>query len=571
MTAVRHLAALLPTREDYRAVPRTWRGDLVAGITVAIIALPLALAFGVSSGAGAASGLVTAIVAGLVAAVFGGSNVQVSGPTGAMVVVLGPIVAAHGTGAIAVVSLMAGVIVVVGGLLRLGRVVSYIPWPVIEGFTLGIAVIIFAQQVPAAVGAQAGESTNAVVAAAQALGHAGTSTMIWPLVAVAVVAVIMVLAPRWHPQLPGSIIGIIVVTVLAGATGVSMARIGALPSALPAPSLPEMTTGDLTALLGPACAVAVLAAVESLLSARVAASMADTGRYDADRELVGQGLASIASGLFGGMPATGAIARTAVNVRSGGRTRLASIVHVAGLLAVVYLAAGVVSHIPLAALSGVLMVTAFRMVSRATVRSVLGSSRSDAVVFVVTAAITISFDLIVAVGIGIAVAAFFALRTLASSGAVHREPLPGAAHPEDSRIALFRLDGALFFGAADRMHDAVTEIAEVSVVILRMSQLQALDATGARVVSEMIQTLERRGVTVLIKGIQPHHRHLADAVGVVASLTHRNHVFADLDAAVAHARTHAARTYIAPTDAAHAVHLASPTPQPALCITEDFR
>lgn len=568
MTAVRHLTSLLPTREDYRSVPRTWRGDLVAGITVAIIALPLALAFGVSSGAGAASGLVTAIVAGLVAAVFGGSNVQVSGPTGAMVVVLGPIVAAHGTGAIAVVSLMAGAIVVVGGLLHLGRVVSYIPWPVIEGFTLGIAVIIFAQQVPAAVGTPAGESTIAVVAAAQALTHAGGSTALWPLVAVAVVAVVMVLAPRWHPQLPGSIVGIVVVTVLAGASGVSLARIGVLPSSLPAPALPEMTTADLTALLGPACAVAVLAAVESLLSARVAASMADSGRYDADRELVGQGIASIASGMFGGMPATGAIARTAVNVRSGGRTRLAAIVHVAGLLAVVYLAAGVVSHIPLAALSGVLMVTACRMVSRSTVRSVLGSSRSDAVVFVVTAAITISFDLIVAVGIGIAVAAFFALRTLARSGMVHREPLPGAPCAEDVRIALFRLDGALFFGAADRMHDAVTEIDDVAVVILRMSQLQTLDATGARVVTEMIQTLERRGVTVLVKGIQPHHQHLADAVGVVASLTHRNHLFVDLDEAVAHARAHAAH---APSAHTHAAPTTCPTPQLTLCLTEDFR
>ena len=165
MTGSGRLASFLPTWKDYRAVPRTWRGDLIAGVTVAIVALPLALAFGVSSGAGAAAGLVTAIVAGLVAAVFGGSNVQVSGPTGAMVVVLGPIVATHGVGAIAVVSLMAGVIVTVAGLLRLGRMVSYIPWPVIEGFTLGIAVIIFVQQVPAAVGAQAGPSTNAVVSA----------------------------------------------------------------------------------------------------------------------------------------------------------------------------------------------------------------------------------------------------------------------------------------------------------------------------------------------------------------------------------------------------------------------
>lgn len=558
MTASRGLASLLPTWEDYRSAPRTWRGDLIAGITVAIIALPLALAFGVSSGAGAASGLVTAIVAGFVAAVFGGSNVQVSGPTGAMVVVLGPIVAAHGPGAIAVVSLMAGAIVAVAGMLRLGRVVSYIPWPVIEGFTLGIAVIIFAQQIPSAVGAHAGASTNAVVAAGQALGEADGPRALWSVAAVGVVAVIMLLAPRWHPQLPGSIIGIVVVSVLVSVTGISLTRIGALPSALPAPGLPVMTVADLGALLGPACAVAVLAAVESLLSARVASSMADTGRYDADRELVGQGLASIASGMFGGMPATGAIARTAVNVRSGGRSRLAAIVHAVALLAVVYLAAGVVSQIPLAALSGVLMVTAFRMVSRATVRSVVGSSRSDAIVFVVTAVITVSLDLIAAVGIGIVVAAFFALRTLARSGSVHREPLPGAPRPEDARIALIRLDGALFFGAADRMHDAVTEIDGVKVVILRMSQLQSLDATGARVVTEMIQALERRGVTVLVKGIQPHHQRLADAVGVNVSLRHRNHLFADLDAAVAHARHHAA-------------HPAGPTTPPALDVTSTTR
>ncbi|SDD28509.1 sulfate permease, SulP family [Sanguibacter gelidistatuariae] len=542
MTASRRVTSLLPTWKDYRSVPRTWRGDLIAGITVAIIALPLALAFGVSSGAGAASGLVTAIVAGVVAAVFGGSNVQVSGPTGAMVVVLGPIVASHGPGAIAVVSLMAGTIVVVAGLLRLGRVVSYIPWPVIEGFTLGIAVIIFAQQVPSAVGAHAGASTNAIVSAVQSLGQVSGPQALWSVAAVALVAVIMVFAPRVHPQLPGSIVGIVVVSVLVSIAGISLTRIGALPSSLPAPGLPAMTTADFSALLGPACAVAVLAAVESLLSARVAASMADTGRYDADRELVGQGLASIASGMFGGMPATGAIARTAVNVRSGGRSRLASIVHAASLLGVVYLAAGVVSEIPLAALAGVLMVTACRMVSRTTVRSVLRSSRSDAVVFVVTAVITVSFDLIVAVGIGIAVAAFFALRTLARSGTVHRESLPGAQHPEDACIALLRLDGALFFGAADRMHDVVTGIEDVSVVILRMSQLQVLDATGARVVTEMIQALERRGVTVLVKGIQPHHQRLADTVGVIASLRHRNHLFTDLDAAVAHARSHAMRS-----------------------------
>ncbi|MCZ2403442.1 SulP family inorganic anion transporter [Paenarthrobacter sp. Z7-10] len=532
---------LLPSWQDYRSARPTRRGDLVAGITVGIVALPLALAFGVSSGAGAASGLVTAIVAGIIAAVFGGSNIQVSGPTGAMVVVLGPIVAAHGPGAVALVSLMAGVVVATAGVLKIGRIVSYIPWPVIEGFTLGIAVIIFLQQVPAAIGTKAGPSSNAFVAATLSFGQLNPGTIFWTLAAVVVVALLMVLLPRIHPQLPGSIIAIIVVSVTANLANLPLARIGLLPHSLPMPSLPALDAATSISLIGPALTVAALAAIESLLSARVAASISDSGPYDADRELFGQGLASIASGFFGGMPATGAIARTAVNVRSGAQTRMAAIVHALVLVTVVYLAAGVVGQIPLAALSGVLMVTATRMISLATVRSVVRSTRADATVFIVTALITVSFDLIIAVGIGIAVAAFFTLRTLANSGGVHREELPFPARAEDDQIAIFRLDGALFFGAADRMLERVTRIRNVRVVILRMSQLQVLDATGARTITDMVTGLERRGITVLIKGIQPEHLGLATRVGVLTSLRHQKHLFASLDDAVEHARSHVAR------------------------------
>jgi sulfate permease, SulP family len=538
---MRYLRPLLPSRSDYSLVRKTWRGDLIAGLTVGIVALPLALAFGVSSGAGAEAGLITAIVAGIVAAVFGGSNIQVSGPTGAMVVVLGPIVVTHGPAAVAVVSLMAGVIVLAVGLAKLGRIVSFIPWPVIEGFTLGIAVIIFVQQIPAAFGTAPGASSNAVVAAVTALGAVEWSTAVWPLAIVAVVAILMIVAPRIHKRLPGSIIAIVLVTVIAQLAGLNVATIGALPATLPLPGLPVFDAAMLQSLVGPAFTVAALAAIESLLSARVAASISDTGPYDADRELVGQGLASVFSGFFGGMPATGAIARTAVNLRSGGRTRLAAITHAIVLIGVVYLATGVVSQIPLAALSGVLMVTAARMISIATVRSVLGSTRADAVVFIVTAIVTVSFDLIIAVAIGITVAAFFALRRMAASGGVHREELPQPAEPGDERIALFRLDGALFFGAADRILARVTSILDVTVVILRMSQLQVLDATGAKVITEMIHELERRGITVLVKGIQPEHLHVATRVGVIASLRHKNHLFTELDAAVAHARSHIAR------------------------------
>ncbi|SKA95955.1 sulfate permease, SulP family [Agreia bicolorata] len=541
MSVSGYLRPLLPSLNDYRDIRRTWRGDLVAGITVGIVALPLALAFGVSSGAGAEAGLITAIVAGVIAAIFGGSNVQVSGPTGAMVVVLGPVVVAHGVGSVPVVSIMAGVVVLVVGALKLGRLVSFIPWPVIEGFTLGIAVIIFLQQIPSAIGARPGASSNAFIAAVESFHTIDITAVVWPLLTVAVVAVIMLIAPRIHAQLPGSIIAIIVVSVIATVAALPVARIGVLPNSLPSPALPALNAATITSLVGPALTVAALAAIESLLSARVAASISDTGTYNADRELIGQGLASLGSGMFGGMPATGAIARTAVNIRSGGRTRVAALVHALLLLVVVYLATGVVSQIPLAALSGVLMVTAARMVSLSTIRAVVGSTRSDTIVFVITAIITVSFDLIVAVGIGIAVAAFFALRALAKSGGVHREEIPAPAQPEDDHIAIFRLDGALFFGAADRMLERVTRISSVSVVIIRLSQLQVLDATGARVITDMITDLERRGITVLIKGIQPEHLHLATKVGVLSALRHHNHLFTDLPAAVEHARSHVKR------------------------------
>lgn len=547
MTVAASIRSLLPSWNDYRSARRTWRGDIVAGVTVGIVALPLALAFGVSSGAGAESGLVTAIIAGIVAAVFGGSNIQVSGPTGAMVVVLGPIVALRGPGVVALISVMAGLVVVAGGVLKLGRIVSFIPWPVIEGFTLGIAVIIFLQQVPAALGTSPGPSSNAVVSAVQAAETVDLTGIVWPLVVVVAVAAVMIFSPRIHPKIPGSLLAIVVVSAVAAVFRIHLPDIGALPDHLPAPTIPAFTVGGVEGLIGPALTVAALAAIESLLSARVAASISDTGPYDADRELVGQGLASIASGLFGGMPATGAIARTAVNVRSGGKSRISAIVHAIVLLGIVSLATSVVSHIPLAALAGVLMVTATRMISLATVKSVAGSTRSDAVVFAVTAIITVSFDLIVAVGIGIAIAAFFALRQLAVSGGVHREEVPGPAQPGDDHIAVFRLDGALFFGAADRMLERVTRITGVTVVIIRLSQLQLLDATGARVITEMVTTLERRGITVLIKGIQPRHLALATRVGVVASLRHRNHLFDDLDQAVEHARSHVRRVAVSVT------------------------
>jgi SulP family sulfate permease len=502
---------------------------------------------------GPAPGLVTAVVAGIVAAVFGGSRVQVSGPTGAMAVVLAPIVAMHGPAAVPLVAILAGAIVLLAGAARLGRVVTFIPWPVVEGFTLGIATIIFLQQVPAAVGVPAPVGGNPLVVAIDVVAHAGP-TMWWALGTVAVVAGLMLVLPRIAEGLPASLVAVVLVTAVAQLTDAPLARIGALPDSLPLPALPSVDLGLLRSLLGPAVAVAALAAIESLLSARVAAAMPpstsaheaaagdDARRYDPDRELVGQGLASIASGVFGGMPATGAIARTAVNVRAGAQTRLAAITHSVVILGVIYLATGAVSVIPLAALAGVLMVTATRMVSVAAVRAVLTSTRADALVLVVTAVITIAVDLIEAVQIGLLVAAFFALRSVSRATSVHREPLPGPAHPGDEHIALYRLDGAMFFGAADRIGAQIRASHDALVVVLRLSQLRLVDATGAHALAELVAGLELAGVTVLVKGVQPQHLQLLTRVGVLDELRHENHLFDDLEPALEHARSHVARS-----------------------------
>ena len=547
-TAVRQartrLTRLLPAAADYRDLRASWKGDVLAGVTVGVVALPLALAFGISSGVGAAAGLITAVIAGLVAAVFGGSHVQVSGPTGAMAVILAPIVAAHGLGSIALVTVLAGLIVLVAGAVGLGRAVTFIPWPVIEGFTLGIAVIIFLQQLPAAFGTTTPAGERTLPAAVDVVIHADWPVALRTLGVVALVAVLMVGLPRIHRGIPESLTAVVVATVAVLVLHVDVARIGELPSHLPAPVLPHVDPSALSSLLGAALAIAALAAIESLLSARVAATMSPTGPYDPDRELTGQGLASVASGMFGGMPATGAIARTAVNVRSGARTRLSAIVHALFLLGVVYLATGPVAEIPLAALSGVLMVTCFRMISASTIRKIVRSTRSDAVIFVVTAVITVTFDLIEAVQIGIVVAAFFALRQVAKRSSVTREPIPGPPRRGDEQIALLRLDGAMFFGAAERISSTISAGAgnsTVTVVVIRMSHLGMLDATGAHTLAEIVANLEARGITVIIKGVQPEHRRLLDGVGVFDSLRHERHLMDTLDEAIEHARDHVAR------------------------------
>lgn len=541
------LRQLLPRRADYHGLRASWRGDVIAGATVAVVALPLALAFGITAGLGAQAGLVTAIVAGLVAAAFGGSHVQVSGPTGAMTVVLVPLVARYGTDAVFTVGVVAGVLVVIAAALRLGRYVAFIPWPVIEGFTVGIAVIILLQQVPAALGVAKPEGENTAVVAARAIGHATSGTSPKVLGLVALVALIMVFGPRLRRSLPVSLIGVAAATLVSELADLDVARIGELPSSLPTPSLPSLTPTRISELFSAALAIAALAALESLLSAKVADGMADQPRHDPDRELFGQGLANLVSPLFGGMPATGAIARTAVNIRAGARTRVSAIVHSLLLVLVVFFGGDLVARIPLAALAGVLMVTAVRMVEIHNVRAVLRATRSDAFVLVATAAATIAFDLIVAVELGIAAAAALALRHVARSAAITRESVTVEVDGEDEarllhdHIVAYRLDGALFFGAAQRFLTELVAVGDVRVVILRLPDLQVLDATGAQALGEIIEDLEHRHITVLLKGPREPHRRMLEAVGALGHLAHENHVFTDFHEAVAHARMHVNR------------------------------
>jgi MFS superfamily sulfate permease-like transporter len=537
--------ALLPRLADLTVMRQQPRRDVVSGLTVALVALPLALAFGISSGLGARAGIITAIIAGLVAAFFGGSNLQVSGPTGAMTVVLVPIVAKYGPSGVLVVGMLAGIVLVGLAYARAGRFMQFIPIPVIEGFTLGIALIIALQQVPSALGVKS-HGTGVLQIAARSVGTWLSHTHWTPLLVAAGVAFAILASARLRPGLPVSLIAVTSVAVAAAAAHLSVTTIGVIPSGLPAPHVPTVPVAELSSLAVPAIAVAVLAALESLLCATVADAMSVGERHDSDRELFGQGLANLVTPLFGGVPATAAIARTAVNVRAGARSRLAAITQSLVLLLVVLVAARFVSYIPLAALAGVLMATAVQMVQVSSLRALLHSTRGDAVALIVTAAATVLLNLVTAVLLGLVVACVFALRQVANATRLEEVPLDSSDHSAeeqsllDEHVVAYRLDGALFFGAAHAFLLELSKISDVRVVILRMSRLSTLDATGASVLADAIKQLEGRGITVMLSGIHPEHARVLERLGVYDELAHERHVFAHTPDAIAHARLHAA-------------------------------
>ncbi|WP_432969585.1 SulP family inorganic anion transporter [Dactylosporangium sp. CA-233914] len=543
-SAAARVTGLLPRRRDWAAARRAPRRDLLAGLTVAVVALPLALAFGATSGLGAQAGLVTAVVAGALAAVLGGSNLQVSGPTGAMTVVLVPVVAQFGPTGVLMVGAMAGVVLVLLAIARVGRYARYLPTPVIEGFTAGIAVVIALQQIPAAVGVLDAHGSKVWAVAADAVARFAAHPDPGPPAVALGVAAVMLLGGRWRPRLPFSLIAVAAATLLTDFLGLDLARIGRLPAGLPAPSLEFLQPDAIGRLLPSALAVAALAALESLLCATVADAMSVDEHHDPDRELFGQGLANLVTPVFGGIPATAAIARTAVNVRAGAGSRLAALTHAVVLAVIVLAAAPLVAGIPLAALAGVLLATAVRMVEASSLLALARATRGDALVLALTFVVTVAVDLVAAIAVGLGVAVVLALRAVARTARLEQVPLDPADHSAEEHqllaehIVAYRLDGPLFFAAAHQFLIELSEVDDVRVVILRMSRVTTIDATGAQVLGDAVTRLRRRGITVLMSGIDVRHDQVLTALGVAGQLRRDGHLFPDTPAAIAYARAH---------------------------------
>jgi len=397
-----------PRRSEFSNNRKDLITDLIAGLTVAIVALPLAIGFGITSGMSAAAGLTTAIIAGFLAAIFGGSKYQVSGPTGAMTVILIPVIHTYGASAIPALGLMAGVMVIAMAVFKLGAVINRVPWTVVEGFTVGIAFIIALQQIPLALGIAKGDGEKSYSVAWNTLKNALDAGLNYSSLMVVVITLAIKFAwPHLAHRLkikhhiPASFVALLLVTLIVKALSIDVASIGNIPRSLGTYQSPIFA--HLSSLLIPALWIALLAAVESLLSARVADGMAhEKKRFEPNRELFGQGLATIAASIFGGMPATGAIARTSVNVRSHAKSRLASVFHALILLLIAVVAAPLVSAIPTAVIAGLLLGTSYRILNPVSIMESLRTTKSEAATLIVTAFSTVAIDLIWGMAIGIA-------------------------------------------------------------------------------------------------------------------------------------------------------------------------
>ena len=506
------------------------RNNVLAGLVVGIVALPLAMAFAIASGARPEQGLYTAIVAALLTSIFGGTRVQISGPTGAFVAVLSIITAQHGIAGLQIATLMAGVILLVFGFARLGAVIKYIPNPVIAGFTAGIAVIIFVGQwkdffglSPAPAGLHFHAKLWSLIEALPTISPATTGLALLALA-------ILTLGPRYLKRIPAPLIALLVVTVLQAVfrfKGVATigSAFGGIPRTLPALSLPSLDPAQVLSLVGPAFTIALLGAIESLLSAVVADGMAGT-RHDSNQELIGQGIANIVAPLFGGFAATGALARTATNIRNGATSPLAGMVHSVFLVLVILLLAPLASAIPLCCLSAILFVVAWNMSEvRHVLRVLRGAPKVDVGILLLTFFLTVFVDLVVAVNVGVIFAALFFMRRMADSVNVEEhieEPpesaAPGSpAVPANNGVVIYSIEGPFFFGAAEKLERSLEHVHRAtSTLILRLGNVPFVDATGIFAIEEIITDFKRHGAAVLLVEVRPNVRYKLERGGVIA-------------------------------------------------------
>jgi len=510
-------------REGYSA--KLLRADAVAGLTVAIVALPLAMALGIASGASPDKGLVTAVVAGLLISALGGARLQVGGPTGAFVVVIFNVIARHGYDGLLIATLLAGLILILAGLFRVGQVIKYIPHPVVTGFTAGIAVIIASSQVKDFLGLSIGTVPADFVPKWQAY-LAALSTTDAATVAVGAGALAIIIALRkLAPKLPGFLIAVVVSALAVALLKLPVDTIGSrfpdIPPGLPMPSLPEISLAKINAVLPSAFTIAFLAGIEALLSAVVADGMAGT-RHRSNQELIGQGFANLGSALFGGLPATGAIARTATNIRAGAKTPVAGILHAVFLLLFILFAADLMAFVPMAALAAILFMVAWGMSEYERFAGLLRMPNSDRAVLLLTFGLTVLVDLTVAIGVGVTLAALLFMARMAEtvevdargtqdpdldSEDVHqREALPAG-------VEVFRINGPVFFGVAGELLDTLRRLGDSPrAIILRMRLVPLLDASGLRALEEFIAQARVAGARVILSGVQPQPKSMLERV-----------------------------------------------------------
>jgi len=492
---------------------RHWLNNIVAGLIVGVVALPLAMAFGIASGVKPEQGLYTAIVAGLAVSIFGGSRVQIAGPTGAFIVILAGIVAQHGVQGLQIATLMAGIILMLFGLARLGIIIKYIPAPVIVGFTSGIGVIIWVGQwkdffgLPEVAAIQFHEKLWVLIKALPQLDAATTLMALGALLLVIYSARL----PRMG-RVPGPLVALVAATLIQAIFRFeSVATIGStfgeIPRGLPALAWPPITFERVISLVGPAFAIAMLGAIESLLSAVVADNMSG-GRHHSNQELIGQGIANVLAPLFGGIAATGAIARTATNIRNGGNSPLSGIVHAFTLIAIILVLAPYAANVPLAALAAILFVVAWNMSGvRYFVRMARQAPRSDVAVLFITFFLTVLVDLVVAVNIGVIVAMLLFLRRMAGSVKVkqHEAALlarefawTGFSGVPDG-VVVYGVEGPLFYGAAENVERVLSELQPLpKVLIVRLQHVPFVDATGLRALEDAIDSLQRQKVAIVV-------------------------------------------------------------------------